>query len=218
MYQEMREDEEKKKEEKGEKKVEKKESSMYGRDGKLRQCNEGKYEFKIDEWDDPEWSYFELDIPKYMSTDLLDVNLFPNCVSIRIKGKLTQVKLWEEIIVSESKIQRSKTTGKLHITLKKFIADKDLYKLREIENRKKEKEEKEKLEIPKHFGTLHLGDKSKKKEGNLKPMPITDTPFFGKVEEISEATLTEKERIEKEKQIKKMIEDDEELDDLPDLE
>lgn len=44
----------------------------------------------------------------------------------RLKGKLTQVKLFEEIVVSESKVQRSQTTGVLLVTLKKVRTDHSL--------------------------------------------------------------------------------------------
>lgn len=217
MYEEMREDEEKEKKDKGEKKPVKKESSMYTKDGKMRQCNEGRYKFKIDEFDDPEWSFFELELPRYFSTELLDVNLFPNFISVRIKDKLFQLKLWDEIIVSECKIQRAKTTGKLHITMKKFIPDGDTYKLREIERRKKEIQQEEQLAVPKHFGTLHLGDK--KRNQNRKNGPLASPiPFIGNIQEIQETNMTERERMIKEKEIEKMIEEDEDLDDLPDLE
>lgn len=47
-----------------------------------------------------------------MDTSLIDVNLNPKWISVRVKGKLTQMKLMEEIIVEKSKIQRSQITGK----------------------------------------------------------------------------------------------------------
>lgn len=130
MYQEIIEnDEAKEKKKQPEQEEVKKLSSMYGHDGKLRQCNEGKYKFEVNEYDHPEWSEFVLHVPKYMTTDSLEVNLFPQMVSIRIKGKLTQVKLWEEIDVPESKIQRAVTTGKLHITMKKLKSTESLSRL-----------------------------------------------------------------------------------------
>jgi protein TilB len=125
----MKKNDDGKNDKKDEPKEEKKESSMYNHEGDLRQCNEGRYKFDLIEYEDPDWSEFILHVPKYMSSDQLDVNVFPTLVSVRIKGKLTQVKLWEEIIVSESKIQRALTTGKLHITMKKFKSTDALYRL-----------------------------------------------------------------------------------------
>lgn len=55
------------------------------------------------EYDHPEYSYFELEVPKYMETKDLEVNVDPGWVSVRVKGKLTQLRLAEEIIVSETK-------------------------------------------------------------------------------------------------------------------
>lgn len=44
------------------------------------------------------------------------------------------------------------------------------------------------------------------------------TPLFGKVEEVKAISETMREKLEKEARIEKMIAEDEELDDLPDLE
>jgi protein TilB len=60
-----------------------KNSSIYNKDGELRQCNEGKYEFLMKEWDDPVFSFFEMKIPKYLETSNCKVELFPNFVSVR---------------------------------------------------------------------------------------------------------------------------------------
>lgn len=73
--------------------------------------NLGKYDYTLREWDDPEMTFFELRVPKFMDTSLLDVNINPKWLSIRIKGKLTQIKLMEEIVVDKSIIQRSQMTG-----------------------------------------------------------------------------------------------------------
>lgn len=88
MYKEMQVEEQKKEEErrgsqkeKGEKKKEP--SSMYNKEGELRICNEGRYAYKLREWDDPEWSFFEIEIPHFMETSQLAFELFPNFVSVR---------------------------------------------------------------------------------------------------------------------------------------
>jgi len=70
-----------------------------------------KYEYLLKEWDDPDFSFFELKIQKYLDTSLIDVNINPNWVSVRIKGKLTQIKLQDEIIVEKSSVQRSQITS-----------------------------------------------------------------------------------------------------------
>lgn len=87
------EKEKKEREKNPEKFVEKKISPMFRPDGEIRQCNEGKYKFRLREWDDADFTFFEIEIPKFMDTSLVEVNLNPKYVSVRIKGKLTQLKL-----------------------------------------------------------------------------------------------------------------------------
>lgn len=43
----------------------------------------------LSEWDDPEYTEFELKLPKYMDTSLINVELNPKYISIRVKDKLT---------------------------------------------------------------------------------------------------------------------------------
>lgn len=164
---------------------------MYGHDGKLRQCNEGKYKFDLNEYDHDEWSEFILHVPKYMTTDSLEVNLFPKMVSVRVKGKLTQVKLWEEIDVPETKMQRAITTGKLHITMKKLKSTESLTRLYQ-----KDKEAKESLG---------------KKVDDAKLEDQIETPMMGLIEDVKITPENLKEKIEKQNQLNRMLEEDEEL-------
>lgn len=62
---------------------------MYLKDGKVRQCDEGGYKPTLNQWDDPEYVVFSIKIPKHLDTTLIEPNIFPNFVSVRIKGKLT---------------------------------------------------------------------------------------------------------------------------------
>jgi hypothetical protein len=106
-----------------------------------------------------------------------------------VKDKLTQVRLWEEIIVSESKIQRSQMTGSLLVTMKKAKQNDNLISLVAKEERQRQDktrlvaEEKDKVQ--------------KSKESNLKEL------------------MESKKRSE---ELSKLIQEDTELDDLPDLE
>ena len=52
-----------------------------------------------------------------MDTSLVNVDLNPEYVRIEIKGKITQLKFDEEILVDKSKTQRSTITGALVITM-----------------------------------------------------------------------------------------------------
>eukprot|EP00927_Polykrikos_kofoidii_P071574 TRINITY_DN67832_c0_g1_i1.p1 TRINITY_DN67832_c0_g1~~TRINITY_DN67832_c0_g1_i1.p1 ORF type:complete len:420 (+),score=81.88 TRINITY_DN67832_c0_g1_i1:109-1368(+) len=90
---------------------------VYNFRGEIRQCNEGKYDFDIDETSNPGMILFELGVPKYLDTSKLDVDVNPLYVRIVIKEKLTQLKLPQEVRPDASKVQRSRTTGKLHIQM-----------------------------------------------------------------------------------------------------
>jgi len=108
--------------------------SVYNNEGEIRQCNQGKYKFKfLDNWDD-ENIIFEIYVPKFLDTSLIKVDLNPLYVRLDIKGKITQIKFSEEIVVEKSKSQRSTTTGALQITCPKLNFDPKL------KERKKTKE------------------------------------------------------------------------------
>ena len=66
MAQEKEEAEKRKNPEKFEPKPEP--QTMFKPDGDIRQCNEGKYEYKFSEWDDPEVTKMEIKIPKYLKS------------------------------------------------------------------------------------------------------------------------------------------------------
>lgn len=133
------EDLEKEKAEKTEKKVEKKKkrSSQFLKSGEMRQCNEGKYEFKLFEYKEGQFTTFHLKLPKYMDTSLIKTEIYPNFISVRIREKLTQVKLWEEVFVEPIKLQRSSNTGELFVKLKKCKENIILSRMKERENKKK---------------------------------------------------------------------------------
>jgi len=85
--------------------------------GEIRQCNEGKYDFKIDDDSQVGMVIFELGVPKYMDTASLDVDVNPWYVRCVVKEKLTQLKLPLEVAPSKAVVQRSKTTGWLKVTM-----------------------------------------------------------------------------------------------------
>ena len=41
---------------------------MFRKDGDIRQCNEGKFSYQLKEYDDPDYSFFELEVPKHLDT------------------------------------------------------------------------------------------------------------------------------------------------------
>eukprot|EP00929_Paragymnodinium_shiwhaense_P096121 TRINITY_DN5762_c0_g1_i1.p1 TRINITY_DN5762_c0_g1~~TRINITY_DN5762_c0_g1_i1.p1 ORF type:complete len:428 (-),score=151.81 TRINITY_DN5762_c0_g1_i1:141-1424(-) len=90
---------------------------VYNYRGDIRQCNEGKYDFNIDETSDTTRILFELAVPKYLDTTQLDVDVNPLYVRVVIKDKVTQLKLPNEVRPDASKVQRSRTTGMLVIDM-----------------------------------------------------------------------------------------------------
>lgn len=85
--------------------------------GEIRQCNEGKYDFDIDDVSDPTKIIFELGVPKYLDTSMLDVDVNPLYVRCVVREKVTQLKLPAEVRPDASKVQRSKTTGSLRVEM-----------------------------------------------------------------------------------------------------
>jgi protein TilB len=60
-----------------------------------------------------------MNIPKYLDTSLIQVNVNPTYISVRIKGKLTQLRLDEEVYSDKSIIKRSEITGELVVIMPK---------------------------------------------------------------------------------------------------
>ena len=48
---------------------------MYTKEGGIRQCNQGNYTFSLDESPDGTKLIFNLEVPKFMNTDSLNVDL-----------------------------------------------------------------------------------------------------------------------------------------------
>lgn len=89
---------------------------VYRENGEIRICNQGKYEFFLNE-DIYHTGImtFELKLPKYMDTSKIQVDLNPQYVRVVAADKATQLKFDNEIMVEKATIQRSQTTGFLLI-------------------------------------------------------------------------------------------------------
>ena len=85
--------------------------------GDIRQCNQGGYVFSFDE--DENNIYFEVSVPKNLSTALIDANVFPTYISVVIKQKILRIKTPAEVNSDASVAQRSRATGSLKITAPK---------------------------------------------------------------------------------------------------
>ena len=93
---------------------------MFKKDGQIRQCNEGRFTYRLKQYEDADYSFFQLEVPRHLDTSELVVNINPLWLSVKVKNKLIQLKLSEEIIVSESKTERSQITKHLLIKMKKL--------------------------------------------------------------------------------------------------
>eukprot|EP00920_Eleutheroschizon_duboscqi_P029956 GHVT01072652.1.p1 GENE.GHVT01072652.1~~GHVT01072652.1.p1 ORF type:complete len:296 (+),score=62.31 GHVT01072652.1:1848-2735(+) len=91
--------------------------SIYNEQGKIRQCNEGKYRFFIDEFSNPAAIIFKLQTPRFLCTSLIDVDVQPTFIRCSIKGKVTQLKLPDEVATGTATVRRSKSTGELVVTM-----------------------------------------------------------------------------------------------------
>ncbi|RLN53837.1 hypothetical protein BBJ29_009963 [Phytophthora kernoviae] len=86
-------------------------------DGSIRQCNEGKWKFRLtDEILD---LILEVDLPRFLDTSLVDVDVHPSYVSIVAKNKVLRLKFPELVHSDAGKAERSKITGTLRLTLPK---------------------------------------------------------------------------------------------------
>jgi protein TilB len=90
----------------------------------VKQCNQGKYNFWFDE--EPSNSGIEynlvlrVDIPKHLSTSLIDVDVHPTYVSIVIKNKILRVLLPVEVILDGTVARRSAASGNLELVMPKM--------------------------------------------------------------------------------------------------
>jgi len=90
-------------------------------DGRVRQCNEAGLDFSFEE--DKANFYLRVQIPRHVDTSLLDCQVYPRFVQVVFKDKTLRVAVPggedDEVLSSQSKCERSRTTGELKVTLPK---------------------------------------------------------------------------------------------------
>ncbi len=86
----------------------------------VKQKNEGGWEFRWDEESKPGFVILDVAVQKHLDSSLVDVDVHPTYVSVVIKSKLLRLRLPAEVRASDSKCQRSKTTGWLHVIMPKL--------------------------------------------------------------------------------------------------
>mmetsp|Transcript_8642 Transcript_8642/g.26006 ORF Transcript_8642/g.26006 Transcript_8642/m.26006 type:complete len:464 (+) Transcript_8642:186-1577(+) len=90
--------------------------------GKIQQCNQGKWEFHWDEESKPGCIIFELHVQRHLDSSLIDLDVHPKYLSVVIKSKVIRLALPAEVRASDAKAQRSKTSGHLVVTMPKVDA------------------------------------------------------------------------------------------------
>ena len=89
---------------------------VYKENGEVRICNQGRYEVFLDEdIYTTAITTFRIKLPKFLDTSQIKVDLNPNYVRVDVKGKITQWRFENDIIVEKATVQRSTTTGVLEI-------------------------------------------------------------------------------------------------------
>lgn len=103
-----------------EKNIEKKEiSSIFTKDGEIRQCNEGQYKFMFDEYSSNKYSFLKLYLPKYLCNSLIEIDLNIHYFRCVVNKKVFQIKFHDPILTDCSKISRKKYTGELCVKMRK---------------------------------------------------------------------------------------------------
>jgi len=86
----------------------------------VKQKNQGNFKFTLAESDDETAIQLEVHVGTFIDTSLVDVDIHPKLVRVKIKGELLQLKLSHEVTPDSSVAERSKATGKLLITMPKL--------------------------------------------------------------------------------------------------
>lgn len=96
--------------------------SVYNDKGEVRQTNQGGYEYNFFDKNEKNKQFIilEVNVPKYLDTSQIDVDLNPTYVRICVKGKVLQLTFPCEIVVHDSEAKRSQTTGSLQLVMPKL--------------------------------------------------------------------------------------------------
>lgn len=92
--------------------------------GHIKQCNQGKWDFKFDE--QPDKLVLDVAIARHLDSSLIDLDVHPTYISVIIKAKTLRLTLPIEVKAEAAKAQRSKTTGHLLVIMPKLDDSKPL--------------------------------------------------------------------------------------------
>jgi len=92
---------------------------LAGGAGSVRQCNEGRWDFVLEDEDGKGNCVLRLGISRFLDSSLADVDVHPSYVSVVVKGKLFRVLWPDEVRADAAACQRSQATGELVVTAPK---------------------------------------------------------------------------------------------------
>uniref|UniRef100_A0A8C4XDN7 Leucine-rich repeat-containing protein 6 n=1 Tax=Erpetoichthys calabaricus TaxID=27687 RepID=A0A8C4XDN7_ERPCA len=154
-------------------------------DGRALNVNEPKVDFSLTEDDDQNQIILDLAIYRFLDTSLIDVDIQPSYVRIKVKGKVFQLVLPTEVKPDSSCAKRSQTTGHLVITMPKVSTLRFPTQGARQETNPGTSTQMEKLEVdPSCHSRLNLADIVQNKKSNspgpLKLQPVvTDVSKSG---------------------------------------
>jgi protein TilB len=102
-------------------------------EGGVRQCNEGRWQFSLDDEDGKGNMELRLQLSRYLDSSLISAEVHPTFVSVVIKGRTFRLSLPEEVRSGESVCKRSQTTGELLVVMPKVRKNDTLRALRREE-------------------------------------------------------------------------------------
>ena len=113
-------------------------------EGRVKQTNEGKWEFRFDEMSRKDAVLLDVTVPRHLDSSLIDVDIHPNYVSVVIKSKVLRLNLPAEVDSTAAKAQRSKTTGHLVLVMPKVNPGENALSIR-VQSRHLSKQKEERV-------------------------------------------------------------------------
>lgn len=108
--------------------------------GNIKQCNEGRWQFRFDEESRPGSVLLSVPVAKFLSSTLIDVDVHPTYVSVVIKGKVLRLVLPAEVRAEDSTAQRSATTGHFLLIMPKVNQAENMISVRAARRHREAKE------------------------------------------------------------------------------
>lgn len=118
------------------------EDKTSSRKDNIKQCNQGKYNFWFEEERSKtgvETLILHVDIPKHLSTSLIDVDIHPNHVVVVIKNKILRLILPAEVSLRGAIARRSAASGNLELVMPKMDPNEIVVALSDSRIKKKSK-------------------------------------------------------------------------------